>query len=241
MIKGLIFDLNGTLINIRTDETDDNLYRVTANYLGYYGIFIEPWLLKKMYFELNRQQRNNSCEEFPEFDSAKIFEDIIRKFKTRPLHNIKHIADNASIVYRAAGRFKLECYNGVFDCLNELKKNYTMAAVSDGQALWAKPELQAMGLEKFFSAVIISGELGYRKPDQRIFNLALAQLSLQPDEAVFVGNDMYRDIYGAHAVGLKTVFFCSDQGDHNYHGANADYIIYDFWELPKAIDFLSRK
>ena len=52
---------------------------------------------------------------------------------------------------------------------------------------------------------------------------------------------MYRDVYGAHELGMKTVFFKSNQGDHNYHGAEPDYIIYNFNELPQAIEFLSKK
>ena len=34
MIKGLLFDLNGTVIDILTDETDPAVYRVTANFLS---------------------------------------------------------------------------------------------------------------------------------------------------------------------------------------------------------------
>ena len=73
MIKGLLFDLNGTLIDIMTNEYDDNVYRTTANFLSYYNVLISPEILKEKFFNLNRKQRNSSCEEFPEFESAKIF------------------------------------------------------------------------------------------------------------------------------------------------------------------------
>jgi putative hydrolase of the HAD superfamily len=78
MIKGLLFDLNGTVIDILTNEGDDNLYRVTANFLDYYGVKIAPCQLRKLFFELNREQRHNSSEEFPEFDVSKIFYEIIQ-------------------------------------------------------------------------------------------------------------------------------------------------------------------
>ena len=51
---------------------------------------------------------------------------------------------------------------------------------------------------------------------------------------------MYRDIYGAHETGMKTVFFRSNQGEQNFCGAKADYIIYQFRELLNAVAFLTQ-
>ena len=50
MIKGLIFDLNGTLIDIFTSESDWEIYRTTANFLDYHGVSIAPDRLKEEYF-----------------------------------------------------------------------------------------------------------------------------------------------------------------------------------------------
>ena len=241
MIKGILFDLNGTLIDIYTTESDDQLYRVTTNYLDYYGVKIAPCELKRRFFELNRMQRQQSEEDFPEFDVAKIFQQIIGDYHTRPLENTAELARSTAVVFRAAGRYKLECYDGVYEIMRDLKKRFLLGAVSDGQSLWAVPELQSVNLEDFFQTVVVSGDLGYRKPDIRLFKQALDALQLAPQEVIFVGNDMYRDVYGGHTAGMKTVFFKSNQGDHDYHGADADYIIYNFKELPRAIEFIARQ
>jgi len=241
VIKGLLFDLNGTVIDIYTSESDDQIYRITANFLDYYGVKIAPCQLKKLFFELNREQRQQSSEEFPEFDVALIFREIIKRFKSRPISNLQQLSETVSILFRAAGRYKLECYDGVYDILNNLKRRYKLGAVSDGQSLWAVPELRSVGLEKFFDPVLVSGDFGYRKPDGRLFEKALEAMQLFPDEVLFIGNDMYRDVYGGNSAGMKTVFFKSNQGDHNFHGVEADYIIYQFSELPRAIEFLSNQ
>ena len=235
----MIFDINGTLTDILTDENSYDIYRTTANFLDYYGVKIAPDRLKQLYNEYNKEQRSNSREEFPEFDVSDIFYRIVRDCKTRRLDNIRLLADTASIVFRAAGRYKLECYNQVKEVLNQLSEQYRMGAVSDGQQLWAEPELYSVGLQDYFVTVVVSGDLGYRKPDRRIFDQALNAMQLFADEVIFIGNDMYRDIYGAKNAGMKTVLYKSNQGDHSFHGVNADYIIYNFGELPRAIEFLT--
>lgn len=244
MIKGLLFDLNGTLIDIHTDEEDLNAYRVTGNFLDYYGVKITPGKLKEKYFEINRRQRKESREKFPEFDAGKIFYEIIEKFSLSPAETEQEkserlaLAETASRVFRASTRHALSLYDGVKDTLDIYKDKYKMAAVTDGQKLWAEPEWKSCALQDYFSFVLVSGDLGYRKPDERLFQMAIEKMALLPEEILFIGNDMYRDIYGAKNAGLKCVFFRSNQGDHSFHGEEADYIIYHFRELVNAINYI---
>ena len=241
MIRAILFDINGTLTDILTNEADENAYRTTANFLSYYGVDISSSTLKESFFNLNRLQRKMSPEEYPEFDSAKIFADVISDYKTSFIADERALAQTASVVYRSATRYKLEPYCGVWDTLTILSKQYQLAAVSDGQSLWAEPELKAVKLERFFKFVLVSGDFGYRKPDRRLFDIAIKKLGVTPEETIYVGNDMYRDVYGARNAGLKTVFFKSNQGEHSYCGAEPDYIIYDFRQLTDAVEFLNNR
>ena len=241
MIKGIIFDLNGTLIDISTDEWSDEVYRTTAHFLGYSGVLISPEELRENYFALNKEQRRRSPEAFPEFDAVKIFHDIIMKKVPMTENNAGKIAVSTAQVYRAAALKKLQLYPGVKEVLTDLKSRFKLAAVSDGQSAWALPELYMAGLNEFFSGATVSGDFGFRKPDKRMYEYALEKLDLKPEEVVFIGNDMYRDIYGAKNAGMKTVFFKSNQGDHSPGGAEPDYIIYKFDELMRAIAFLEEK
>ena len=245
MIRGLLFDLNGTLIDICTNEEDFHTYRVTANFLDYYGVKITPEQLKDKFFALNRRQRKESKEKFPEFDVSKIFYEIIENYSASLSGTEKErqerlsLADIASRVFRAASRHNLALYDGVKDILDIFRNKYKMAAVSDGQTLWAVPEMTRCSLEEYFSFVLVSGDLGFRKPDKRMFEMAVEKMALPAEEIVFIGNDMYRDIYGAKNAGLKCIFFQSNQGDHTHHGAEADYIIYHFRELVNAVNFIN--
>ena len=119
MIKGLLFDLNGTVIDIFTSETDSQIYRTTANFLDYYGVKISPETLQEEYFSNMKRQKKESFEEFPEFDVVEVFADIIRKYHTGNIPPPDPAT--AAIVFRAAGRYRLEPYSGVLAVLNQLK------------------------------------------------------------------------------------------------------------------------
>jgi len=56
-------------------------------------------------------------------------------------------------------------------------------------------------------------------------------MAVAAENALYVGNDMYRDIYGAQEAGLTTVMFDSDQGGKTYRDCKPDYTITDFRNL----------
>ena len=112
-----------------------------------------------------------------------------------------------------------------------------LAAITDGQVAYAIPELKAVGLSGFFDPIIVSGNFGYRKPDKRLFTNVLNGMKMQTSEVLFVGNDMYRDVFGAQNLGMKAVFFKSNQGTQEKADVNPDYIIYNFPELLNAVRY----
>src|SRR5262249_22018219 len=60
------------------------------------------------------------------------------------------------------------------------------------------------GLARFFKSIVISGEVGVKKPDPGIFRIALEQTGLQADEVVYVG-DTQEDVDGAKAAGIRPI------------------------------------
>ena len=242
IVKGIIFDINGTLTDIRTDEWHDDVYRVTSNLLSYQGILLGSKAVKDLYFKIMKEQCAASGERYPEFDAVGIFREIIKRHSTDftrglPPEKLEQLPRLLAETYRAASRFKLQLYSGVEDTIRQLHSKYHLAVLSDGQSAYAIPELNAVGLSGYFDPILISGDFGYRKPDERLFTAALTAMKMAPSEVLFVGNDMYRDVYGAQKLGMKTVFFKSNQGTQEKEGVKPDYIIYKFPELLNAIRF----
>jgi putative hydrolase of the HAD superfamily len=132
---------------------------------------------------------------------------------------------------RGISRRRLGLYPYVRDVLDVLRERYPLAIVSDAQSAYAPGELHKVGLLGYFDPVIVSGDHGYRKPDRRLFQLALDGMGVPAMNTLYVGNDMHRDIYGAREAGLKTVMFDSDQGAKAYLDCVPDYTITDFRDL----------
>ncbi|HLN88591.1 MAG TPA: HAD family hydrolase [Candidatus Binatia bacterium] len=84
-------------------------------------------------------------------------------------------------------------------CKIGLISNFTYAPV-------IYKSLKKVGISEFFSLVVVSDEVGWRKPSSHIFQHTLNKLRIQACEAVFIGDSPIEDIKGAKEAGLKTVF-----------------------------------
>jgi len=74
--------------------------------------------------------------------------------------------------------------------------------------------IEALGLNRFFESVILSYEVGAKKPETRIYLTALRTLKLKPEECIFVADEI-SDLEGARKIGLKTILV--RQGPHTQH------------------------
>lgn len=246
VIRALLFDINGTLTDILTNEWHDEIYRTLSNLLSYQGILLGPEAVKAAYVQIMKEQKAASRERYPEFDVVSIFREIIARNATDfthclPPEKLEQLPLFLAETHRAASRFRLRLYNGVEETIEQLFSKYRLAIVSDGQSAYAVPELHAVGLLDSFDPVVISGDFGIRKPDRRLLEKALTIMQMEPPEVLFVGNDMYRDVYGARQLGIKTIFFRSNQGQQEKEGVEPDYIIYSFPELLNAVRFFEEQ
>jgi len=91
--------------------------------------------------------------------------------------------------------------------LETVKKRYRLGLLTNfthGPA--ARNILDHLGLTPFFGTILISGELGYRKPHPSVFLKLVEQLDLEAGQIVYVGDDPEPDIKGARRVGLQPVW-----------------------------------
>jgi epoxide hydrolase-like predicted phosphatase len=92
--------------------------------------------------------------------------------------------------------------------IQSLRPHYKTALLSNAWPDLRHKILQEWKLDDTFDELIISSEVGLRKPDPRIFRLALKRLKVAAGEAVFV-DDFVENIESAQAEGLQTILFHS--------------------------------
>lgn len=91
--------------------------------------------------------------------------------------------------------------------------------------------LASMGITDELARVFVfSPDVGRPKPDPAPFRLALSELDVAPQHAVFVGDHLAFDIVGAKALGMTTVWKLNGRHDAPL-APEADYTIHDLWEL----------
>jgi putative hydrolase of the HAD superfamily len=237
-IKGILFDLYGTLIDIETDESMDAIYRGIAHYLTYHGVYRHRWEVRDRYYQIMKQQKEILGEEYPEIDVEAIWNIFLEQEGVEADPERRKLALILAQLYRGISRNRLQLYPGVKKVLDELRPVYRMALASDAQPCCALPEIRAVGLDGYFNPIIISAHYGFRKPDKRLTEKALDIMKLMPAEVIFVGNDMYRDIYGASRLGIKTIFVDSNQGDKVHENVTPDYVAHRFEEVLRGVEAL---
>ncbi len=121
------------------------------------------------------------------------------------------LVDEGTEVKNEAGvTQQAELIPGAAEMLHRLKQQgYRLALVADGPEGTFRNVFAQHRLAHLFDALAISGLLGCEKPDRRMFLHALEQLEIAPEDykrVVMVGNNLERDIKGANALGLISVW-----------------------------------
>jgi putative hydrolase of the HAD superfamily len=238
--KGILFDLYGTLIDIETDESMEKIYRGISRFLIYQGINLRWQNLRDLYYGIMQEQRQASSEQHPEIDVEAIWDVLLARQGLASEAKRRGLKRYLAQLYRGLSLKRLKRFAHVKRVLNTLRHSYRMAIVSDAQPCFAGAEIRTVKLESYFDPLIISANYGFRKPDPRMIRLALDNIELAPGEVIFVGNDMYRDIYCARQLGIKTVFFASTSGAQSYEEVVPDYRITQFKDLLPAVKALAQ-
>jgi putative hydrolase of the HAD superfamily len=96
---------------------------------------------------------------------------------------------------------------GTLAMLAALKGKYRLGLLSNlTHAPAALHIIDRLGMAPFFDAVVVSGQLGYRKPHPQVFLALLEQLGTSREQTLFVGDNVEADIQGAQRMGIQPVW-----------------------------------
>ncbi|WP_231891465.1 HAD family hydrolase [Paenibacillus swuensis] len=92
------------------------------------------------------------------------------------------------------------------EVLSFCKNRYKLGLITNGMDSIQYGKIQRLNIKHYFDSIVVSEGAGVKKPDRRIFDIALRELELSAEECIYVGDHPKNDMEGAALAGLQTIW-----------------------------------
>jgi putative hydrolase of the HAD superfamily len=211
VFKGVMIDYGDTLAYTDVEANGKYLQEV-ALLITKYGCSCDPDDAKSALSALYRKSSMGEMKDLDEFWSI-----LLKNFGVSQERTMINRLNEARRKYYLPA---IRLYDGVISALSMLEKKYLLVLVSNC-GLGTREVLEYIGLARFFEHMILSYEVGVRKPDRRIYVQALRRIGVNADQCIFVADEI-SDLEGARNVGMVTLLV--RQGENRFIEAeNPDF------------------
>jgi putative hydrolase of the HAD superfamily len=204
-IKAIGFDLFNTLITVEPHALD-HAVSILAGSLQKEGFALEPEAFREVHRQAALEHITATRRDGRETHNRFWISAALGQLGWAVEPHDPRIA-RAIEVYFAAFIEYCHLIPGTEEMLGTLKERYPLGLLSNfTHPPAAKAIIDGLGLTSFFDVVLISGEVGYRKPCALVFQLLVEKLGVTPAQLLYVGDDPDPDIDGACSAGLQPVW-----------------------------------
>ncbi|WP_433772382.1 HAD family hydrolase [Bacillus wiedmannii] len=190
----MLFDLDDTLLD--RNKAVDKLFLI---------------VLEKCYGDVSDTAKNSMLKKFKEYDKGEygisdktiVLESLFDEFPPKYRLQRNYIQDFWNNNFP-------KCFSinqNTINILDTIKMHVKVAIITNGSTQRQKAKIINTNLNRYFDTIIISEEAGCSKPDKRIFELTLNKLNVQPEDVLFVGDDLEKDIAGCQNANIKGIWY----------------------------------
>lgn len=204
-VKAIFFDLDNTLYDYNS-SSDYSKNKVFSYLLKRY-----PHLKREDILSSYAEIIQDAVEEeakglYDAWDRQKRFSKLLLSLGLKDDGLSKRLVT----IFAEARAESSKPYPDTQDVLSKLREKYVLGVITNGPSVYQREEISLLKLGAYFSHILISEEVGFRKPAKEIFQIAIKKAGCRPEEAVMVGDNLREDIEAAKNLGMKTVLFDSN-------------------------------
>lgn len=206
--SAIFFDLDGTILDWQTGMEDTWLASCEAHCDGSFvpAQMHEAIRARRAWF-WDDPERARAGRMDLDAASREIVRNALADSGLETVALAHRIADD----YRAHRLAAIAPFAGAIETLEEIHaRGIRMALLTNGEAKYQRRSVERYGLDRYFDCIVIEGEFGVGKPDERVFLHAMQALSCSPGTTWMVGDSLEADIVPAVALGLHAVWVNAD-------------------------------
>jgi 2-haloacid dehalogenase len=153
-------------------------------------------------------------------------------------HHLGRTGDAAAAAATYVARLSTKSHflPGASELVRALAQRTRLCLVTNGLSRVQRGRLAHSGIAGHFSAVLISEELGFAKPDPRFFAAACSTLNLAAGELLCVGDNPVADIAGARGAGIDACWFSPSGAPWPGPGDPPKYIVQDLQDVLHVVN-----
>lgn len=204
--KGMLLDLDDTILAF--DSVADRSWEQTLNEFRHEFYPIAPQTLHKSIKATAKDfwsEPSRRCAWRLNLEAARkqIVSDAMNTLQIND-------AELASKIVRTYGIVRTQLIQSVsraIETLDYLREHRVpLILVTNGDAKGQRYKIQQFQLQQFFKCILIEGECGFGKPDERVYLRALTELNLPPEDVWMVGDNLKCDVVGPQKLGIRGIW-----------------------------------
>ncbi len=205
-VPSVVFDLDSTLL-------DNSSYQIAlveiCRQVSELHPGLEPGQLQQINSDIWTSNKDRYMAELWEGakDTFSLGEEVWELILAQCGVQSRSIVREAARIHDATEARHFRLYADARSAVRTLQQaGIRMVLVTNGPSQLQRRKIEILGIVPWFEAILVSAEVGHSKPEPEIYMLALECLNADPQEAWFVGDNLYTDIAGANNVGMPSVW-----------------------------------